>query len=89
MLHVPVTNTVVGVKMKKIFLVRTAGSWVNPILLGLYLPTRIEVEMAVAAVGAVVVGGQITGLEGVFTELFTMGTAEVGGVTVFVCTVIG
>jgi hypothetical protein len=40
----------VGVKMKKILLVKTAGSVVSPTLVGLYLPTRMDVEAATVAV---------------------------------------
>lgn len=43
----------VGVKIKKMLLVKAGGRDARPTLEGLYLPTRIEVEAATA--GAVVV----------------------------------
>ncbi len=45
-MHVPVTKIIVGVKIKKMLLVNTPGRDTNPIFVGLYLPTRIEVEAA-------------------------------------------
>ena len=49
MLHVPVTNIMVGVKIKKTLLVKADGRDVKPTLQGLYLPTSMEVEAATTA----------------------------------------
>jgi hypothetical protein len=49
---VPVTKIMVGVKIKKMLLVNAPGRDTNPILAGLYLPTRIEVEAATAVFAA-------------------------------------